>query len=520
MLQYNAKYEVFICKLHKHAVADPGWHLRVIHGMTSKESDALVEDCNRLIVHKPNRTPPDEQESRSWLASPVEGYSCTGCRFLTKRYSNLVIHWRKDHRLALSEIPAPTFEEPKSYAKCVRMQTLFPWPDIKWFTVKEGQKPSDLNKMVESMSLHHDAQRQKVQRLCASKHHEHNMQHSYLHRLPAEIRDQIYDLALAEDITYHIADMLGPVEPEYSNSLLDEHDQEFDTFDVAEDEYDFRDVIERDIDGFFQRNRSYKLRAISLSSQQRHPVGLLQTCTMTCREASSLFYSRNRFFIHTRWQNFITPIQFLESLRPETRRCIQSLCIQKLRPAAHSAPDFIEDHQVKQASLYYASMKSFLHDFVPQLSLNSLVLCLDLRDLYGVLDESLSFSPQAPWLNPFLRLPLNRIGIRILSDSSEGYVDHPNIVYTAGGMLVDQLNAIDFRTRVTAKRGFEDNNHTGIPLWWMDLAPEERIKEKDRVNRYRRVMSGGESQSFLDIWAEHATKASAHVLDEAKHPYE
>lgn len=516
LLHYDTKYKVLICRIHKYAICDPVYHLKREHCVTGKESDALIRDWLSLdlCAAKASRIPPDEQEERSWLATPVAGYSCTGCRFLAKQFSGLSAHWSRDHHLDLRDIPAPTPESPKSYAKCVRMQSLFPCLEEKWFTVVQPQKLPRLNQFVVSLNTHHSTQKQKVQHLFAAKHREHNMRHSYLHRMPAEIRYQIYDLALASDVTYHIEDMLSPGKLECSCQIGDENSEAYDG--PRRPHPILPCVIEAEIERFYQQDRSYKLRAISLSSGCRNPAGLLQACSLANREASPIFYSRNRFFVHNRWADWTSVNQLLDLLRPETRRYIQHLGVLSLRPTANSDPK-PDGHHANQAALYYASMRTFLHHFVPQLSLSSLLLCLDLCHLYHAPNHDLAFSPQAPWLNPFLRLPLNTIDIRILHDAFYGYVDNHDAMHMPGSQLVDRINALDFRTRIRAKWLLENDEHIGIPLWWKDVPAEERLKRRDAMDRYSNEKEG---YSFLDIWAQCATDAFDDIIAKVRNPYQ
>ncbi|KAL8903101.1 MAG: hypothetical protein Q9207_004150 [Kuettlingeria erythrocarpa] len=333
-----------------------------------------------------------------------------------------------------------------------------------------------------------------------------------MHRLPAEIRYQIYELALASNVAYHVEDMLAP--GGYDGDCEEDDEAEELDADDYRPHYHFRCMIEKDIQAFYQNGCSHKLRAISLSSGCRYPVGLLQTCSLIYHEASSLFYSRNCFLIHSRWANWTSVNHFLDLLRPETRRYIQNLGVLRLRPTVHSNPKPLGHHS-RQAALYYSSMKTFLDDFIPQLSLRSLLLHVHLVDLYDQPSYDLSCSPQAPWLNAFLRLPLDTIGIRVEYDGYDSYTD---IIHeTFGSRLVDRVNAIDFRTRLRAKWLHHESDHVGIPLWWKHVPVDERVGRRDAMETYKNELG---TYSLLDIWAQCATDASNAVMAEASNSYE
>ncbi|KAL8833762.1 MAG: hypothetical protein Q9170_004095 [Blastenia crenularia] len=548
LLHYNAKYKVLLCRIHKYAIEDPERHLRQEHFLAAKECEALGHEWSsvELCTARQSRSPPNDQEERSWLATPVDGYSCTGCEYLTSVYADLVEHWLRHHRLDLRDIPPPTFSDPKSYARCVRMQTLFEPRYRKWFTVVPAQKLLMLNKFVLKMGTHRKVQQRNKQRMFAAQHQECNERHSFLHRLPPEIRIRIYDHALADQVTYPIEDMLAPGASScnyYETGTDDDHYHS-----------KWRCTIETDIQSFHQHDGTFKLRAISLPSNSGSPVALLQTCTLINREASAIFYSRNHFFIRSRWGNWTSVNQFLGLLRPHIRQySFRNLGVVDLRPTWQSNPE-PHGHHYKQASLYYLSMKNFLDNFIPQLSLKTLTLCVDLRDLSWGTNSDIDYSPQAPWLNPFLRLSQSEVEIRIVDDRSSEYADDHISFESPGSQLVDRLNAIDFRIRIRAQWYFskkqyigivpdaekvkwrnitpslrrkknEENGRPdldiwefiGIPISWDDMGDEERVEWRNTTQRYKNQKGG---YSYLDIWAQCATEGYVDTMAIATNPYE
>ncbi|KAL8994021.1 MAG: hypothetical protein Q9169_005900 [Polycauliona sp. 2 TL-2023] len=544
LLQYNAKYKVLICQVHKCAINNPTQHLRYEHFLDGKDAEALIHDFSKLDLcdARHRRTPPDGQEERSWLAAPVDGFSCTGtgCRFNATNYSNLLEHWLHHHRLNLHDAPAPTFDAPKSYARCVRLQSLYNPPiyNYDWFTVVPAAQLSMLNDFILQMRIHQDKQKRKTQSALAIQRHDHNENHSFLHKLPPEVRNQIYNHVLTDGIGYHIEDMLAPVTPDCKHQNQGSYNDD--------DHIECRCSVEADIKNFYQQNGSSKLRAISLSSSSGNPVSLLQTCRLTNREASPIFYSRNRFFIHTRWGNWTSVNQFLNLLRPHIRHCIRNLGVVPLRPSSKPAvgPD---------AFLYYPSMKTFLTEFLPQLSLQQLTLCVDLFGDYPASHRGINVTPLAPWLNPFLRLhETTKIEIRFLNHTYTAYDDEASDLESPCCKLIDQLNAIDFRVRVRAKWGFSDGLYTGMlsewekvkwrnvtkrykdemisgdaemddweyigmALPWDQMGDEERVRWRDTAQRY---WNGKDGYSYLDIWTPQATEAYEAVMAQATNQYE
>ncbi|KAL8847777.1 MAG: hypothetical protein Q9221_007176 [Calogaya cf. arnoldii] len=352
--------------------------------------------------------------------------------------------------------------------------------------VVPARKFSMLKKFVLTLNTHQSARKRTAQCIVAAQHQKHNENQSFLHRLPPEVRIQIYDHVLADGSIYSIEDILRP-----TTLICRRHNDNY--------QYAYNGslrcpcFIEADTEEIHQHKEAPKLRAISISSSSsENPVGLLQACAMTNREASSMFYSRNRFFVHSRWGNWASVNQFLRLLRPHIRRCIQNLGVLQLKPILESDAEPQDRHE-KRAALYYSSMKTFVDDYVPQLSLKTLTLCVDLRDDHLVSDNAINFSPQAPWLNPFLRLSQSEVEVRLRDDFRDDYgygSEHLNFD-SPGSKLIDRLNTIDFRSRIRAKWGyFQPQQYTGL------LSDEERPKWRS-VRRHNNEEDGF---SDLDVW--------------------
>lgn len=174
MLEYNSKYQLLMCLLHKYAVANAERHLRVCHFITGKEKDALLDHWKGLPLTDAGvmPRPKDYKKPKPFLETPVPGYACSQrlCLFLTVNWEAMQWHYGTHHRervrsllihyniygnqgsisfglrssalradlLLLQAAPhRPTSLEPQPNVRLVLLQTFFPDPNIKWFVVDE-----------------------------------------------------------------------------------------------------------------------------------------------------------------------------------------------------------------------------------------------------------------------------------------------------------------------------------------------------------------------------------------------
>lgn len=364
MLEYTSEYKVLVCPLHKCAVADADRHLRFDHAITGKEKDALIQQWVHLETIPPaqQHRPSNGNAAREWLARPVDGFACQACPFLTIKWDYLAVHGKKAHGWSLPFRPEAT-KYPLQYATRVKIQTLFPYPHIRWFTVDEKAeqaavenasvncsasphlaRPISPSKTLDEMLAEYqtnllkqreseaeyqrtvlkqregEARRLEVQRATAPKIRAANSQSFFLARIPLELRLQIYLLAIGEGAVFHIADINGPIKPALADARgTDEHDkengrQDNDHMEVrTEWEYNMDEDLAMDNVG----DTTCKMRAIALPDASRNCVAFLETCTQLYQEVSPLFYSCNTFIVHTRHQNFPPP-------RDSWMRCLQT----------------------------------------------------------------------------------------------------------------------------------------------------------------------------------------------------
>lgn len=95
------------------------------------------------------------------------------------------------------------------------------------------------------------------------------------------------------------------------------------------------------------------------------------------------------------------------------------------------------------------------------------------------------YSPQASWLNRFLRLPLERIDLTFGNlDWKDGFGDIPPV-----GHLIEALNHVDGQTRIRAKYEWDDRFEPKET--YEDCHPEE-------ARRYEEMY--GPIYPYNDIW--------------------
>ena len=542
MLEYNSKYKVLVCSLHRYAVTDPDEHLRTCHAITGGPKDALLQQWKDLDILAPEKqlVPAQGKMPRDWLADSKYGFACTSCPFLTIKWLRMASH-AKTHGWNLPNA-IPRERWPTESCARVEVQTLFPYPHIQWFTVdmsgdfEMGEDSQD--DKVSSMLTHQvspvyttdsshemsandrakeDEEINQVIRKLLQERQEANMgwprkkevqgknaqankvansRLKLFDRFPLEIRQQIYGLALNLGTTYHIADTRAPVKPELGRIVgTDQHDEDGP---VTDDHMDVRDAWEDTIDeDVAYPDDTNILRAIATPAENKNCTALLKTCTQISQEASPIFYRRNSFIIHSRHQNFETAKQFIDNLAPETRRHVSSFGAMALQPCLPNGAGRYgyfprtEDFELR-SQYYYHSERAFLSRVLPELtSLRELTLGFDLSHLnhsqpFEETEEENRdlFSPQAFWLNKFLRLQsLSRINLLFAFEEWKYGMMDVGCTY----LLIEQLNRVDGQTRIRAKEDSEDE----YPHYEAQRLEQEAEEEAEY----------GPIYPFLDIWA-------------------
>lgn len=533
MLEYNSYYQVLICPLHQYAVSNPDQHLRHCHGITGQEKEALLNQWKSLPLVEAEAfiRPPGGEEPKEFLSYPSIGYSCQSCSFLTTEWANMQNHLNQVHQKPTAP-RSPTRLEPSSNAKIVFLQSFFSYPHIKWFIVKDSvcsllandQPSSDGGKGNSGSHTGHsegaaaikasevkslaslqatlgaeetrdrDGSRlRELQRIEAPSVRMSNAKLSLWFRLPPEIRQQIYELALPAGITYHIIDLRAPIEPDFSNSEgSDEHDRN-DVNGVLRIRDAWEDNLEENAVGQHFADENSKLRTISMPKGTTNLLSLLKCSSQINAEATPVFYGRNQFRVHSGTADFSTALQFLSMLSPTTQKCITSFGVMGLQPYEASRPRRYGVYPPNPAiqrkwRLYLCSENAFLVQHLPQLSLKELTLGFDLthiRIVPGYFSMKV-WSPQASWLNKFLRLPLERININFSSLGWKyvfGYV--PPLEH-----LIEALNHVDGQTRIRAKN--ERDDHFKPNDTWEDQQPEQARQFEQAY---------GPTYRYNDIWA-------------------
>ena len=143
----------------------------------------------------------------------------------------------------------------------------------------------------------------------------------------------------------------------------------------------------------------------------------------------------------------------------------------------------------RECENYYKSENTFHAECLPLLSLKTLCLGFDLSHIRDneEIDNRIEYSPQASWLNKFLRLPLEQIDLEFGDvEFKDKFGSIPNVEG-----LIDALNHVDGQTRIRAKCEWSDSFKPRIT--YEDLHPEEAA-------RYEK-MRGEPIYAFNNIWA-------------------
>lgn len=138
--------------------------------------------------------------------------------------------------------------------------------------------------------------------------------------LPAEIRNQIYDLALIKDAPMNLCPLFTT---SVNNSIMRE------VVSVLSEYEDFRtSKVTRDIErreqSFKPSGSSFRLQKDLLYVRKQLAPGLLQTCRQIHSEAAGVFYSGNtwQFLYDEDWHLFF---RFLDTIGPINRALIKNL---------------------------------------------------------------------------------------------------------------------------------------------------------------------------------------------------
>ncbi len=238
-------------------------------------------------------------------------------------------------------------------------------------------------------------------------------------------------------------DESAAVKPKFSYGTgTDEHDAGRDgpvsTWEEVKLREDLEDALEDTVDAQYEASEKTRLRAVSTPASNPHTLAILKVCSQFNEEATSIFYSSNKFRLHSGTADFSTALQFLSLLSPATRKCITSSGVAGLQHCLNVGPGrygsrWRTSEFNRKCRLYYQSEKKFFVEALPQVALEEIDVCVlparfedvlivqqlgfDLSHLgEDYVEEKGSFqvmeySPKASWLSKFLRLPLQRINL-------------------------------------------------------------------------------------------------------------
>ena len=413
MLEYNSEYRVLICPIHKYAVHDADEHLRSSHCITGREKDALLDQWKGLNLVNPEHFNRQSSGKRpkDFLNEPVPGYSCSSCFFLSIEREAIQYHHKTVHGREIAL--APLFAGQNPDVQLVELQTFFPYPHFRWFTVDDknddrsdedgvtrndakneepvvtdlaedpaARDPTDemlAHAVASENRYQYGSKIREQQRSQAPKLREANASSLYLARLPLEIRQEIYKLVLGSGTVFHIMDEFAIVKPNLPYMVgTDEHDKEDDFRGVTELRDDWEDDLEEEtVDAQYEAGEMTRFCAVSIPKSTPHTLALLGVCSHFNEEATSMFYSSNQFRLHSGTSSFSTALQFLNVLSPAIRKCITAFGVTGLQPCMKAGPGRYGFKQrtyefERKCRAYYQSEKMFFSNALPQMALKEI----------------------------------------------------------------------------------------------------------------------------------------------------
>lgn len=222
-----------------------------------------------------------------------------------------------------------------------------------------------------------------------------------------------------------------------------------------------------------------------------NPLSILQVCCELNEEATPIFYRHNQFRIHSAHANFNTALEFLNSLSSTARESVTSLEVVGLQPYDEGMYGrygiFPEPSgEFRRKSCRYRLSENVFYRTIQEMPLKELSLGFDLSHIRGDFrnEYTKEYSPQAWWLNGFLRLLLKRINLDF------GNMDWKARFGQSPPDCVDALNHVDGQQRIRAKYEWEDEYRANHTCEDQDL---ERSREVEKELR--------PTYPYNDIWA-------------------
>lgn len=132
--EYNAEYQVLICKIHKQAVRSLETHLRALHILGKKRRVPLLEKYSSCLLLPPKdvKVPEHRGLPISALGEPLDGILCDDCNYVTVSKVGMQKHC-KIHDWWWSK------RDPIHWTN-VKVQTFFGTGFQKYFIVNEARK--------------------------------------------------------------------------------------------------------------------------------------------------------------------------------------------------------------------------------------------------------------------------------------------------------------------------------------------------------------------------------------------
>ena len=148
ILCFLEDFGVLVCKEHCTRLINLDTHLREQHATPAKLRKEIVERFRHLSRTDPHTVTLPEQPA--WpieeLGSPLDGFTCTTCSFITPNTDSMRKHWKKSHKLSWTGDKSVLY-------KSVKVQTFFRTEGLqKYFIVDldvgENDEIADQNQIV------------------------------------------------------------------------------------------------------------------------------------------------------------------------------------------------------------------------------------------------------------------------------------------------------------------------------------------------------------------------------------
>lgn len=134
VFEYNAEYQVLICKIHRQAVRSLDTHLSAVHRLGKKRRVPLLEKYGSCLLLPPKdvKVPEHHGLPISALGEPLDGLLCDDCNYITVSRDGMQRHCKVHDWWWSKRVPI--------HWSNVKVQTFFGTGFQKYFIVNEASK--------------------------------------------------------------------------------------------------------------------------------------------------------------------------------------------------------------------------------------------------------------------------------------------------------------------------------------------------------------------------------------------